>query len=193
LASLVNVAQSTLLTGQRPQRFGNAHPQIVPYEVFATRDGYLALAIGADRQWKRFCAALAREAWSTDVRFATNPARVAHRQELVALLVPLMHARTTAAWQELLEQIDVPHSPVLSVDEALNAPQAISRGMVQEVTDSAGRRYKLLGSAVHWRDQPEGSVQAPPRLGEHTDAVLRDWLAMDDEHIQALRAAGAVA
>ena len=127
LASLVNVAQGALLTGRRPQRYGNAHPQIVPYEVFATADGYLALAIGADRQWQRFCTAVDREAWATDVRFATNPARVEHRDELIPMMAALLLDRSTRGWQDLLESIDVPHSPVLAVDEALNTAQAAAR------------------------------------------------------------------
>jgi len=192
LASLVNIAQSTLLTGQPPRRYGNAHPQIVPYEVFATADGHLALAIGADRQWQRFCAAVGRDAWAADSRFATNPARVEHRDELIPLVANLMFERSTRAWQDLLESIEVPHSPVLAVDEALNTPQAAARGMVLETTDAAGRRYKLLGGAVHWQGQPAPAALAPPRLGEHTDAVLRDWLGFDDDRISALRAAAAV-
>jgi crotonobetainyl-CoA:carnitine CoA-transferase CaiB-like acyl-CoA transferase len=193
LASLVNVAQGALLTGKRPKRFGNAHPQIVPYEVFATADGYLALAIGADRQWQRFCAGVEREDWAADARFATNPARVEHRDELISQMNVLLREHTTRAWQDLLESIDVPHSPVLAVDEALNTPQAAARGMVQEITDSSGQRYKLLGSAVHWHNQPVPEILAPPRVGEHTDAVLRDWLGFDDQQIEALRTAAAVA
>jgi crotonobetainyl-CoA:carnitine CoA-transferase CaiB-like acyl-CoA transferase len=193
LASLVNVAQAALLTGKRPQRYGNAHPQIVPYEVFDTTDGYLALAIGADRQFQKFCAAVGHDDWAVDPRFATNPARVENRAELIPLMNVIIAERSTQDWQQLLTKIDVPHSPVLPVDEALEMPQTAARGMVVETTDSAGRRYKMLGSAVHWRDQPASAPQAPPRLGEHTDAVLQDWLLMNNEQIKALRSAGAVA
>lgn len=102
LASLVNVAQSTLLTGQPPRRYGNAHPQIVPYEVFATADGHLALAIGADRQWQRFCAAVGRDGWAADARFATNPDRVKYRDALIPLVADLMlghrRSRGRACW-----------------------------------------------------------------------------------------------
>jgi crotonobetainyl-CoA:carnitine CoA-transferase CaiB-like acyl-CoA transferase len=192
LASLVNVAQGTLITGQRPKRWGNAHPQIVPYEAFATADGHLVLAIGADRQWERFCRAVKQDAWLADPRFQTNPARVDNRAALIAVLQPLMHARTTEDWLQLLTHAEVPHSAVFAVDEALNSPQAKSRDMVQEVTDSAGRRYRLLASPIHWRDEPTRTVQAPPELGEHSDEILRDWLGYSTEKIAELRMAKAV-
>jgi crotonobetainyl-CoA:carnitine CoA-transferase CaiB-like acyl-CoA transferase len=186
LAGLVNVAQSCLLTGQRPERLGNAHPQIVPYEALATSDGYLALAIGADRQWQRFCQAVGRSEWSADARFATNPARVEHRAELIPLVAELLRGRSTAQWRELLTSIDVPHSPVQSVDQALASPQAAARGMVLPVTDSHGHEYSVLGSAVHWRDQPPRQAAAPPYLGEHSAEVLRDWLGYKPDRIAAI-------
>ena len=192
LASLVNVVQSTLITGQRPRRWGNAHPQIVPYEAFATTDGHLVLAVGADRQWQRFCRAVGRDAWATDARFATNPARVEHREELVALVKPLFAERSTAAWQTLLTAAEVPHSPVLGVDEVLASPQVAAREMVLEATDARGREYRLLGGAVHWQGEPPRQAVAPPELGQHTDEVLHDWLGYDDQRIQQLRDAKAI-
>lgn len=192
LASLVNVAQGTLITGERPRRWGNAHPQIVPYEAFATADGHLVLAVGADRQWERFCRAVGQDAWLADRRFQTNPARVEHREALIKLMQPLMRARTTGHWQELLTAAEVPHSAVFAVDEALASPQAQAREMVQEVTDSAGRRYRLLASPIHWRDEPIRSVQAPPELGEHSSEVLREWLGYSEEKIVELRKVKAV-
>ena len=112
LASLVNVVQGALVTGERPKRYGNAHPQIVPYEAFATADGYLVLAVGNDGQWQRFCQAIHRAELSADLRFATNRARVEHRLELIPLLNKVFAGRTTADWLDLLGRIDVPHGPV---------------------------------------------------------------------------------
>lgn len=192
LASLVNVAQGSLLTGQRPRRWGNAHPQIVPYEAFATADGHLVVAIGADRQWQRFCRAVAHNDWAADPRFATNPARVEHRDELIPLLQKLFAERTTTAWQELLAAADVPHSPVLGVDEALKSPQAAAREMTMEATDAAGRRYRLLAGAVHWQDEPPRTIIAPPELGQHSDEVLREWLGYETDRIAQLRQQGAI-
>jgi crotonobetainyl-CoA:carnitine CoA-transferase CaiB-like acyl-CoA transferase len=192
LASLVNVAQGALLTGQRPRRWGNAHPQIVPYETFATADGHLVLAVGADRQWQRFCRAVGREEWASDPRFRTNPDRVEHRQELIPQLQQLFAQKTTADWQALLSAADTPHSPVLALDEVLESPQVAAREMVLDATDSAGRQYRLLGGAVHWQGEPPRRAQAPPELGEHTDEVLGEWLGYDPTTIQRLRQAGAV-
>lgn len=193
LAGLVNVAQSTLVTGQRPRRYGNAHPQIVPYEAFATADGHLALAVGTDRQWQRFCQAVERGDLAADPRFATNPDRVQHRAELVPELARLFAGRTTAAWQALLTRVEVPHSPVLPLDEALATPQVEARQMVQEVSDAAGRRYKLLASPIHWFGEPPRQLQAPPEVGQHTAEVLSQWLAYDAERIEMLRSCGAIA
>ncbi|HUY89470.1 MAG TPA: CaiB/BaiF CoA-transferase family protein [Pirellulales bacterium] len=193
LASLVNVAQGALLTGQRPRRYGNAHPQIVPYEAFATADGHVTLAIGADRQWQRFCRAVGREAWAADARFSTNPARVEHREALLQLLKPLFAERTTAAWLALLASAEVPHSPVLAIDEVLQSPQVAAREMVLEATDAQGRSYRLLGGAVHWQGEPPRRAVAPPELGQHTDEVLQTWLGYDERKIQELRHAKAIA
>ena len=192
LASLVNVAQGALVTGERPRRWGNAHPQIVPYEAFATADGHLVLAVGADRQWQRFCRAVERETWALDSRFSTNPARVEHREALIALLKPLLAERSTADWQKLLTSAEVPHSAVLALDEVLASPHVAEREMVLDAIDVKGRRYRVLGGAVHWRDEPPRRAIAPPELGQHTDEVLHDWLDCDDQTIQQLRDAKAI-
>lgn len=190
LASLVNVAQATLLTGERPRRWGNAHPQIVPYESFATSDGHLVLAVGADRQWQRFCDAIGRDDLVADVRFATNPARVENREALIPLLQAIFTGRTTAEWQTLLTTVEVPHSPVLALDEVLSSPQVAARQMVLQTSDSAGREYRVLGSAVHWQDEPQRAAAAPPELGQHTDELLRDWLGYSAARIAEIRASG---
>ncbi|MBX3414108.1 MAG: CoA transferase [Pirellulales bacterium] len=193
LASLVNVAQSALVTGKRPVRYGNAHPNIVPYEAFATADGHLVLAVGNDRQWQRFCQAAGRADLAGDERFATNPARVAAREALIPLVAEELARRTTRQWERLLTGADVPHAPVLSLDQTLADPQYAAREMIVDVVDTAGRNYKLLSTPVHWRDEPTREVKAPPALGAHTDEVLAEWLGRSREEIQTLRAAGAIA
>lgn len=190
LASLVNVAQGTLLTGLRPRRWGNAHPQIVPYEAFATADGHLVLAVGADRQWQRFCQAVGVAELATDPRFATNPARVENRDALVPRLQKLFAKRTTDAWRTLLTAAEVPHSPVCSLDEVIDSPQVAAREMVLETKDASGRAYRLLGSAIHWHDEPPRTAPNVPGLGEHTDEVLREWLGYSPDDIDRLRATG---
>jgi crotonobetainyl-CoA:carnitine CoA-transferase CaiB-like acyl-CoA transferase len=193
LASLVNVAQGALLTGERPRRWGNAHPQIVPYEAFATADGHLVLAVGADRQWQRFCQAIDRDDLAADKRFASNPARVEHRELLIPQLQQIFSERTTATWQALLTTVEVPHSAVLALDEVLASPQVAARQMVVDAVDSAGRTYRILGSALHWHDEPPRQVRAAPDLGEHSEQVLRDWLNYGDGRIAELRRVGAIA
>ena len=193
LASLVNVAQGALITGQRPRRYGNAHPHIVPYEAFATADGYLVLGVGNDRQFQRFCQTVGHDAWCTDPRFATNPARVEHRSELISAIKELFVRRPTAEWQTLLAATGVPHAPVATLEKIFEFPQVTARGMLHEMRDEAGHEYQLLGSPVHWRDEPPRQVTAPPDLGEHTDEVLAEWLDYESAQIAALREAGVVA
>lgn len=192
LASLVNVAQGALVTGQRPQRFGNAHPHIVPYEAFATADGYLVLAIGNDGQFARFCRAAGRAAWADDERFATNPARVQHRDILVPMIQQLMQQRTTSQWEQLLTQHDVPHAPVQSLDEILRSPQVAARGMVREVQDASRRTFVQLGSPLHAGQRAERPAGVSPELGQHTDDVLAQWLGLDEPQRMELRKAHVV-
>lgn len=184
LASLVNVAQDVLLTGRPPQRYGNAHPHIVPYESFATADGHMVLAIGADRQWQRFCQAVGKPEWARDARFATNPVRVQNRATLIPMLQALMTTRTTAQWEELLTREAIPHSPVRTVDQALATPQARARGMVWPA--EVPGQVPLLGSAVHWYGQPSGRGRRPPALGEHTAEVLQEWLGFSEDQVAEL-------
>ncbi|HVU88369.1 MAG TPA: CoA transferase [Pirellulales bacterium] len=193
LASLVNVAQSALVTGERPQRWGNAHPQIVPYESFETADGFLVIGVGNDDQWRKLCAATGHEDWAADPRFRTNASRVAHREPLLALLRPLVRQRTRHHWQELLSAIDVPHGPVLSVDEAMLTPQVAAREMILPVVDGTGRSYRVVASPIHYDGEPPRRAVAPPEIGQHTDEVLRDWLSLDNAKIEALRESGAIA
>lgn len=187
LAALVNVAQGALITGRRPNRFGNAHPHIVPYEAFSTADGYMVLGIGNDGQWQRFCKATEHEDWSMDSRFASNPSRVANRGELIPMLQALLKTRTRAEWSELLSKHDIPHAPVLYLDETLASPQVAARDMIQKATDGQGHTFPLLQSPVHWNDEPVRRPIAPPALGEHTDEVLKQWLGYDAQKIHHLK------
>lgn len=193
LASLVNVAQAALLSGQRPIRFGNAHPHIVPYQVFATADGYLVLAVGNDSQWRRFCQVASKQEWSDDERFATNPARVEHRETLTALIAQVMKTATTSQWCARLAKENVPHGTIAPLDETLGHEQTIAREMVVDVVDQQGQTVKLLGSPIHWHERPSRQPAIPPGVGEHTDEVLSEWLSYSNKRIDTLRSSGAVA
>ncbi|HEV2971664.1 MAG TPA: CoA transferase [Pirellulales bacterium] len=187
LAAMVNVVQGALVTGDRPQRYGNAHPQIVPYEAFATADGYLVLAVGNDQQWQRFCAAVSHPEWGADPRFATNPARVERRGELIPLLNRLFIDRGAAAWQALLTSAEVPHAPVTALDEILATPQVAARRMVRELTGTDGRTYRVVASPIHCDGEPFCSPRSPPTIGEHSGEILREWLGYAAERAARLR------
>ncbi len=192
LASLVNVAQAALISGTRPQRYGNAHPHIVPYQSFATADGHLVLAVGNDRQWQRFCTAVGHHDWASDERFESNPQRVGNRDALVAMLRGLFAERTTDAWQRILTPADVPHAAVKTLDQALEDEQTRSRQMVVETTDWKGRRFPILGSPIHWQGETSRAVRTPPEIGQQTDEVLGEWVGYGTEQIDELRRCGVI-
>ncbi len=170
LASLVNVAQAFLVTGQRPARYGNAHPHIVPYECFATADGHLVLAVGNDEQWQRFCAAAGRTALGADARFATNRLRVKNRVELVAEVKKTLTSIQTAEWTRRLTAAEVPHAPVLALDEVFSHTQIQARNMVVQTPDG----LKLVASPIKCDGFDSLPTKSPPRLGEHTDEILAE-------------------
>jgi crotonobetainyl-CoA:carnitine CoA-transferase CaiB-like acyl-CoA transferase len=180
VAAQVNVAQAFLTSGTLPKRQGNAHLQIVPYQLFATLDGWLVLAVGNDGQWQRFCQCAA-PALGADPRFLTNPHRVEQRATLVPVVEEILRRHTTAQWQTMLEQAEVPHAPVWDLAELYAQPDLVARGLRLTVRDPAGRPLDLVGSPFHiGTGSPEGEIpvpdRAPPDVGEHNAEVLRDWL-----------------
>jgi formyl-CoA transferase len=195
LASLVNVAQAHLVSRQAPIRYGNAHAQIVPYQCFATADGHLVLAIGNDEQWQRFCRAAGCDELAADARFTTNPLRVENRAALVPQLAKLLKNRSTDEWNTLLAAADVSSAPVLGVPAAVAHPQVLARNMVVEATmaDAAQRSVELIGSPIRIEGVETASPTCPPRLGEHTEAVLADLLGYSAERIAALRSQEVIA
>lgn len=192
VAAQVNVAQAYLTSGSVPPRQGNAHLQIVPYQLFATADGWLVLAVGNDGQWQRFCEAAGRPDLAGEARFATNPERVRHRGELVPVVEQVMRSCSTAEWGKRLEAAGVPHAPVWSYAELFAQPQAQERGLRVTVRDPDGKPVDLLGSPFHLGGAALPPPTPPPRLGQDTDAVLGELLGLDAGRLAALRARGVI-
>jgi len=192
VAAQVNVAQAYLCSGEVPPRQGNAHLQIVPYQVFASSDGYFVLAIGNDGQFQRFCRAAGCEGLAADARFAANPDRVRNRDELIRLLEPILRMRTTAEWQHVLTQADVPHSPIQDYREVFAHPQAVARGLRVTVRDLQGQEVDLIRTPYRIRGSSLPEPQAPPVLGQHTDQVLGELLGIGAAKLAVLRAGGII-
>lgn len=192
LSLLANVGSSFLLSGEFPRRQGNAHPSIVPYQVFATSDGRLMLAVGNDRQFAALCRVVGRAEWTEDPRFATNPARVMHREDLVMALGAILATRTSDAWTQDLIDAGVPCGPVNDVPRALGHRQAAARGMVRSLADPRDGTIRMIGPVAKLSCTPTDMTAGPPRLGEHTDAVLKCLLGYEDERLANLRKEGAI-
>jgi crotonobetainyl-CoA:carnitine CoA-transferase CaiB-like acyl-CoA transferase len=165
--------------------------QIVPYQLFATADSWLVLAVGNDGQWRRFCDAAGRPDLAADARFAMNPGRVRERAVLVPLVEEVMRTRSAAQWQTALTAADVPHAPVWTYADAFASPQAAARGLRVEVRDADGRRVDLLGSPFHV-DGPPPPPAPPPALGQHTAEVLSELLGLDAGRVEELRRQGVI-
>jgi len=188
IASQVNVVQAFLTSGQLPPRQGNAHLQIVPYQLFATKDSWIVLAIGNDGQWNRFCKEANARDLGADSRFATNAARVQNRTVLVPLVEGLMKGRTTEDWQNLLRDADVPHAPVWDYASLFAHPQTAARGLRVTVHDPQGRPVDLVGAPFHIDGAALPSVTVPPALGADTTRVLTELLGIDSDGLAQLTA-----
>jgi crotonobetainyl-CoA:carnitine CoA-transferase CaiB-like acyl-CoA transferase len=192
VAAQVNLAQAYLTSGSVPPRQGNAHLQIVPYQLFATADGWLVLAVGNDGQWQRFCQAAGREDLAADPRFATNTLRVQNRAILVPLLERVMRTLRTDEWQERLRAAEVPHAPVWDYATLFAHAQAAARGLRLTVRDVEGRPVDLVGSPFHIGGAMLPAARVPPRLGQDTDQVLSELLGVDALRLSQLRQAGVI-
>jgi crotonobetainyl-CoA:carnitine CoA-transferase CaiB-like acyl-CoA transferase len=175
LAMLANVASATLVSGEEPVRFGNAHAAVVPYQVLPTRDSEIVLAVGNDRQFKLLCdVVLQRPDIASDERYATNVARLKHRDTLIPLLKDVLRTRDAADWQRRLASTGIPTGTVRSVGQALQSPEARARDMVVTVEHPKVGPLKLVASPIRMSGTPVRVPGPPPLLGEHTRQVLEE-------------------
>ena len=176
VACLANQASNFLAGGVVPRRMGNAHPNIVPYQDFQTADGYMILAVGNDAQFARFCEVAGRAEWARDERFTSNPQRVAHRAELIAMIREATLKRTTREWVEALEAAGVPCGPINRIDQVFEDAQVRARGLRIELPHAAAGVVPLVANPIRLSETPVEYRRAPPMLGEHSQQVLQDWL-----------------
>lgn len=175
LAAQVNLAQAYLTTGAVPPRQGNAHLQIVPYQLFSTADGWIVLAVGNDSQWQSFCTAAGAKELASDSRYLTNRKRVEFREEFVPKVEAIMRARPTAEWERLLTDANVPHAAVADYAGVFASEQVAARAMKTSVTGPDGKPISLIGNPIKLTGAPTAAPTRPPLLGEHTAEVLMDW------------------
>ena len=188
VAMLANMNTNYLTTGNAPGRAGNAHANIVPYQVFAAADGHVIVAVGNDGQYAKFCEIAGRADLATDKRFARNADRVRNRAVLVPLLEGLVRARPVAFWTSRLEQAGIPCGPINSIAQALADPQIVARGLQVELPHPLAGKVALVGTPLRMSASPPVLDRAPPTLGQHTDEVLRELAGVDATTLAALRA-----
>ena len=191
VAMLANLGAAYLTTGVAPQRVGNAHQNIVPYQVFEVADGHMIVAVGNDGQFAKFCAVVGQPDLAQDPRFTRNADRVRHRATLVPLLAALMKARNRGDWLESLEAAKVPCGPINDLAEVFADPHVQERGMTVHMPHPAAGSVELVASPMKFSATPVQYRRAPPLLGEHTGELLREFGLLDAE-IAVLRETKAI-
>jgi crotonobetainyl-CoA:carnitine CoA-transferase CaiB-like acyl-CoA transferase len=186
---LYNVGLNYLLSGQVPRRWGTAHPNTVPYQVFPTSDGHVILGANNDAQFRRLCEFAAAAELGTDPRFATNALRLRFRDALVAILSELTRKHPTQYWVDGLEAAGLPCGAVNTIDRVFDDPQVRHRGMQISMAHPAGGDTPLIGSPLRLSDTPVSYRRPPPTLGQHTDEVLEQLLGLGEDERRTLRAA----
>ncbi len=189
LAMLANQASNYLVGGVVPSRLGNAHPNIVPYQAFATSDGYIILAVGNDAQFKNFCELAGKPALAVQPEYATNQARVQNREALCTEVAKLLAQKSEDYWLRELTAQGIPCGPVNSVDKVMADPQVNARNMRTSVKHPYNDDLQLVGSPIKLSRTPVNTERAPPLLGEHSDEILAD-LGYCESDIAALKSKG---
>jgi crotonobetainyl-CoA:carnitine CoA-transferase CaiB-like acyl-CoA transferase len=192
VAWLANQNLNYLVGGEVPVRMGTAHPNLVPYQAFATADGNLMLAVGNDAQFRHCTAIVGRPELADDNRYATNEARIANRAELVRLIGAALREKPTQTWLEAFGAGGVPAGPINDIGKVLGGAYAQERGFVCEIENGAGERVPQVANPVRFQTTPVAYDRAPPLLGEHTEEVLREWLGYSAARIETLRKESAI-
>ncbi|QVQ25084.1 CaiB/BaiF CoA transferase family protein [Achromobacter deleyi] len=183
---LANQNLNFMTSGTAPKRAGNAHQNLVPYQVFAASDGHLIVAVGNDSQFRNYCGAIGLPELSADPRFSTNPQRVKNREELVPLLAERMATGERDHWLAALESVGVPAGPINTLDQVYEDPHVLARGMKRELPHPAAGTVPMAASPLKFSGSPVEYRRPPPMLGEHTEQVLSEKLGLSAEEIQAL-------
>ena len=192
VACLANQAMNYLTTGESPQRLGNAHPNIVPYQDFPTADGDFILTVGNDSQFRKFAEVAGRIEWVDDPRFVTNKLRVANRAALIPLIRQATVFKTTAEWVLQLEAAGVPCGPINDLEQVFADPQVLARGLAIELPHVLAGLVPQVASPIRLSETPVEYRNAPPLLGEHTQEVLQRVLGLTTGGVEALRASRVV-
>jgi crotonobetainyl-CoA:carnitine CoA-transferase CaiB-like acyl-CoA transferase len=192
VAVLANQASNYLVGGKVPGRLGNAHPNIVPYQTFATADGHIIIAVGNDRQFKDYCSIIGVAKLADDAAYKTNRARVENRAALTLLLSGPMRAKTTAQWVRALEAASVPCGPINTIAQMFADPQVLSRGLQIGLTRDDGVQVPGVANPIRFSETPVDYEKAPPKLGDATTSVLAGVLGLSAAEIDELRTSGAI-
>ncbi len=187
VACLIPYGSDYLASGKVPGRNGNAHPNIVPYQSFNTANGYMVIGAASEGNWQRLCQAIGKSELADDPRFAKNAQRVAHRQELIAILSEIFLQRDTNFWITLLSEAGIPCAPVQTIDQVFSNPQVLCRDMLLEVEHPAAGRVRMAGMPVKFSGTPVSLRLPPPMLGQHSEEVLDMWLGMRRDEIDELK------
>ena len=187
------LAQLAFFTGEDPKPQGCQHPNLVPYGLYAARDGSIIIACLTNSFWERICHALGRSEWCRDSRFDSIEKRRERRAEVNEMIAEFTRQKTVEELVELFTRHEVPHAPLLGIKEALAQPQAVAREMVVETEHATLGKIPIVNRAIRFPGERQPVPSAPPVLGQHTDEILRDVLGLTSEQIAQLRATGAVA
>jgi len=194
VAWLSYVGENYLVSGEMPQRLGSQHPNIMPYQVFRASDGLMVLAVGNDAQFTRFCEFAGCPDLAADERYTTNAGRVKNRDGLTPVLADIIASKSIAHWVEGLVGVNVPCSPINTIDQVFDDPQVVAREMKINMPHPhlSGETMDLIASPLRLSRSPVSYRQAPPQLGEHTAEVLEELLEMDEKKMAALREKGVI-